>query len=212
MKLFEMTQIFIDLDGTLLINQKRFESILLDISQLKQSDIKDFIGYKRLGLSNIHILSQFYGYDRYALEDFKNKWAEKIEEKQFLMKDLVVKGAREWLRNAPKNTELTICTARRNSDNLLWQLNYLEIAGLFERIVVTYGNPMKHSFISELGLQINNRSWFIGDSVEDIKSGKLLGLKTCAVLTGYTPLHEFENCSPDLILKDITDFDISNLL
>ena len=45
-----------------------------------------------------------------------------------------------------------------------------------------------------------------------IKSGKLLGLKTCAVLTGYALLNDVENCSPDLIIKDITDFDISNLL
>jgi phosphoglycolate phosphatase len=207
-----MYQIFIDLDGTLLINQKRFESILLDITKLKQSDIKDFIGYKKLGLSNIHILSQYYGYDTYALEIFKNKWLEKIEEKQFLMKDSLMQRTREWLENVPKNSELILCTARRSRDNLFWQLNYLEIAGLFERVVVTYGNPMKHSFISELGLQMNDRSWFIGDSVEDIKSGKMLGIKTCAVLTGYTPLHEFEKCSPDLILNDIGDFDISNLL
>jgi phosphoglycolate phosphatase len=200
------------LDGTLIINQKRFESILLDITKLKQSDIKDFIGYKKLGLSNIHILSQYYGYDTYALEIFKNKWLEKIEEKQFLMKDSLMQRTREWLENVPKNSELILCTARRSRDNLFWQLNYLEIAGLFERVVVTYGNPMKHSFISELGLQMNDRSWFIGDSVEDIKSGKMLGIKTCAVLTGYTPLHEFEKCSPDLILNDIGDFDISNLL
>jgi len=211
MELFEMAQIFIDLDGTLLINQKRFESILLDISQLKQSEIEDFIEYKKLGLSNIQILSQHFGYDKYSLEEFKSKWLEKIEEKQFLTKDSLVRGAKDWLRHTSKNTELILCTARRNRDNLIWQLNYFEIANVFKRIVVTYGNPIKHTFISELALEISDKSWFIGDSVEDIKSGKLLGIKTCAVLTGYTLLQEVEKYSPDLILKDITHFDISNL-
>ena len=212
MALCEMTQLFIDLDGTLLINQKRFESLLLDISQLKQIEIKDFIKYKKLGLSNIQILSQYYKYDSDALEDFKNKWFEKIEEKQFLIKDSLVEGVKEWLRNVPKNTELILCTARQNRNNLLWQLNYLEIASSFSRVVITYGNPMKHSFISEIELQANDKSWFIGDSVEDVKSGKLLGLKTCAVLSGYALLNDIKNCSPNLIIKDITDFDISNLL
>jgi hypothetical protein len=119
-----MTQIFIDLDGTLLINQKRFESILLDISQLKKSEIKDFMEYKKLGLSNIQILSQHFGYDKYSLEAFKNIWLEKIEEKQFLFKDSLVMGAIDWLRHASKNTELILCTARRNRENLLWQLNH----------------------------------------------------------------------------------------
>ena len=207
-----MIHIYIDLDGTLIINQKRFESLLLDILKLKQNEIDIFLEYKKLGFSNIEILSKYFGCNKLDINAFESKWLERIEDKHFLKEDSLVDGAKEWLKNIPKNIELTLCTARQNRENLLWQLNYLDIACYFHRVIVTYGNPMKHSFIKEVVGEIDRRSWFIGDSVEDINSGKMLELRTCAVLTGYTLLDEIVNCAPDLILKKITDFDLSNLL
>ena len=56
-----MIHIYIDLDGTLIINQKRFESLLLDILKLKQNEIDIFLEYKKLGFSNIEILSKYFG-------------------------------------------------------------------------------------------------------------------------------------------------------
>ena len=207
-----MINVYVDLDGTLIFNQKRFESLLLDILKLKQNEVDIFLEYKKLGFSNIEILSKHFGRNKLDIEAFKSKWLERIEDKHFLKEDSLVDGAKEWLKNVPKNIELTLCTARQNRENLLWQLNYLDIACYFHRVIVTYGNPMKHSFIKEVVGEIDRRSWFIGDSVEDINSGKMLELRTCAVLTGYTLLDEIVNCAPDLILKKITDFDLSNLL
>ena len=207
-----MIQIYIDLDGTLLNNFKRFEILLLDILRLKQNQVEDFFEYKKLGLSNVEILTKHYDYGVSELETFKSRWLEKIEQRDYLKHDSLIEGTKKWLGNFCNDFQLILCTARQNRENLLWQLNDLDIACYFHGVIVTYGNPAKHSFIKEAVLEIDKRSWFIGDSVEDINSGQMLGLRTCAVLTGYTLLDEIVNCSPDLILKKITDFNLSNLL
>lgn len=207
-----MIQIYIDLDGTLLNNFKRFEILLLDILRLKQNQVENFFEYKKLGLSNVEILTKHYDYGVSELETFKSRWLEKIEQRDYLKHDSLVEGTKKWLGNFCNDFQLILCTARQNRENLLWQLNDLDIACYFHEVIVTYGNPVKHSFIKEAALEIDKRSWFIGDSVEDINSGQMLGLRTCAVLTGYTLLDEIVNCSPDLILKKITDFNLSNLL
>ena len=207
-----MIQIYIDLDGTLLNNFKRFEILLLDILRLKQNQVENFFEYKKLGLSNVEILTKHYDYGVSELETFKSRWLEKIEQRDYLKHDSLIDGTKKWLGDFCNDFQLILCTARQNRENLLWQLNDLDIACYFHGVIVTYGNPVKHSFIKEAVLEIDKRSWFIGDSVEDINSGQMLGLRTCAVLTGYTLLDEIVNCSPDLILKKITDFNLSNLL
>ena len=46
----------------------------------------------------------------------------------------------------------------------------------------------------------------IGDSVVDIKAGKLAGAKTVAVLSGIYTREELEPEKPDLIIENINEF------
>ena len=47
------------------------------------------------------------------------------------------------------------------------------------------------------------RALMVGDHPMDVRAGRLVGAKTVAVLTGYSPLERFEPENPDLILKQI---------
>ena len=50
-------------------------------------------------------------------------------------------------------------------------------------------------------------TWVIGDTSHDIRCGKALGCKTLAVATGRFDLDELNTHQPDLLFKDLSDFD-----
>lgn len=55
----------------------------------------------------------------------------------------------------------------------------------------------------ELGLVGNKSVFVVGDTPEDIKSGKNAGVKTIAVATGNYSRKELKEANPDFVLKDL---------
>jgi len=51
-------------------------------------------------------------------------------------------------------------------------------------------------------------TWVIGDTVHDILCGKALGCKTLAVTTGRYTMEQLELHQPDLIFRDLSDFEV----
>ena len=50
-------------------------------------------------------------------------------------------------------------------------------------------------------------TWLIGDTAHDIHCGKALGCKTLAVATGRYSIQQLSALQPDLVLKDLSDFE-----
>ena len=51
-----------------------------------------------------------------------------------------------------------------------------------------------------------SQDWMIGDTGKDIQVGQMLGIKTCAVLSGFLNEKALLNYGPDLILPTAADF------
>jgi len=52
-----------------------------------------------------------------------------------------------------------------------------------------------------------SHTWVIGDTAHDIHCGKMLGCRTLAVATGRYSMEELAAYQPDLVLKDLSDFE-----
>jgi phosphoglycolate phosphatase len=52
-----------------------------------------------------------------------------------------------------------------------------------------------------------DHTWVIGDTNHDIHCGKTLGCKTLAVATGRYSMEQLASHQPDMVLKDLSDFE-----
>lgn len=53
---------------------------------------------------------------------------------------------------------------------------------------------------------VPDQVWVIGDTPLDVCCARAIGAKVIAVATGTHPFDELSNCQPDLVLRDLSDF------
>ena len=130
-----------------------------------------------------------------------------------LLKVELLPGVSETMKELSRRAQLALVTQRRVSkDKVTEELKNLGLARYF-KIVIT-GLDTDHLKPSPDALIICARKMnlplckcvIVGDSVVDIKAGKLAGAKTVAVLSGIYTREELEREKPDLIIENINDF------
>ena len=77
----------------------------------------------------------------------------------------------------------------------------------FETIMVTERKKSKEELLAEIR-DLREDDWFLGDTGHDITVGKKLGIRTCAVLSGFLSEKSLIPYAPDLILPIVTAFHI----
>ncbi|MFN5877929.1 MAG: HAD family hydrolase, partial [Flavobacteriales bacterium] len=80
---------------------------------------------------------------------------------------------------------------------------------IFENIFVTEQKSDKHSLILK-NVLVSLEDWLIGDTGKDIEAGKKLGINTAAVLSGFLNQEKLASYQPDLILTDVTLFQLNS--
>jgi phosphoglycolate phosphatase-like HAD superfamily hydrolase len=93
---------------------------------------------------------------------------------------------------------------------LLVQLDALGIRPFFHEILSEPGNDrvdrqkaaLIEDYLKRHGLDAEG-SWMIGDTEADVGAGKIVGLKTAAVLTGIRDVKHLKKAEPDHLLDDI---------
>jgi len=202
--------IYIDLDGTILDVSERYYRLYYDVVTsfggkplpkekywaLKRRKIPE---EKILKLSNVDNISACI-----------KKRLEKIESTTYLKYDLPLPSSLATLillKN--KLNRLILVTLRSSKENLYKQLKSLRILHLFDRILTTNANKNQWLIKSEL---IKADSYFdksssviVGDTEVDILAGKILGIKTVAVLTGIRSKDILLANKPDYIINSIKD-------
>ena len=127
-------------------------------------------------------------------------------QQEYLNLDSVTIGVREFLNRCSNEHELFICTARQSSKNALDQLDKLDILRFFKDVFVTEQVRRKCDLLHSRELNLCASDWFIGDTGHDVIAGKALGLKTCAVLSGFMTERALCKYSPDIVLSNVTSF------
>ena len=101
-----------------------------------------------------------------------------------------------------------LVTARQSSIGVEKQLADLGWSRFFKNVIVTLAKSSKEEAIKSLTVP-RAADIIVGDTCEDICTGKALDILTVAVETGHTLKSAFEACSPDAIIPSVSMFDAS---
>jgi phosphoglycolate phosphatase-like HAD superfamily hydrolase len=203
--------IYIDLDGTILDISERYINLFSKITGLSHNNGIEFWECKKKGMSTKDILSN-YGFSLNQQGDFKNAWFKLVEKDNYLIFDKVFPDVQNLLELTYRSENIVICTARQNKDFVFKQLKNLKILNFFAGVLVTEKTLTKEFLIRNYRIVENSNSydldWFIGDTFEDMETGFDLGINTCAVLTGLTPIEKFKEArnQPTLIKDSLSSF------
>ena len=154
------------------------------------------------------ILRKIFGYDDEAIDTFINKWMNLIESTEFLAFDKNFPYTHPTLSRLYGRAKLIVCTARQHRLSTVEQLKNLNLLNFFSEILVTEKINSKSFLIQSQLCCINENDWIIGDTGNDINTGKQLGIKTCAVLSGFLNSTSLLQYKPDVVLNSINDFSI----
>jgi phosphoglycolate phosphatase-like HAD superfamily hydrolase len=145
-------------------------------------------------------------------DDFLHLWRAKIETQEALKLDTLHPERLRVLEEVSGNANVYLCTARQDEANLNNQLEMLGISKFFTQVLVTKQVKSKFnvvkSFFENSYMFLKEDDWFVGDTLEDISTGRYLGMQTCGVLSGLTSQENFNAMTPppNIVLKDIVDF------
>lgn len=197
--------IFFDLDGTLIDSKMRLYKLFQEIIPQSTLTYDDYWNFKSNQVSNESILRTEFDFDTASVSIFNKEWMKRIESPDLLASDTVFPGLQVALSDLRSKSMLHICTARQFRNRTLDQLKALGLLPYFETVMITEQTRSKEELISETpGLGPND--WIIGDTGKDIKVGKFLGIKTCAVLSGFLNEKCLLKYGPDLLLPWASNF------
>ena len=197
-------KIIFDLDGTLICSKKRLHELFCDLANNRNLSFSDYWDFKFSGYSNQDILKNKFGYSEEKINRFVTLWMDKIEENYYLEMDAPVAGLQSFLEKINVNNQLYICTARQSATQVKNQLKKLSISEFFEEVFVTEQRFTKTELLLNSGVTFSENDWFVGDTGHDIKTGQQLGIKTCALLSGFMPESALKTYSPSIVLSDVT--------
>jgi phosphoglycolate phosphatase len=202
-------KVIFDLDGTLICSKKRLHELFCDLVKSRDLSFPSYWDLKFSGNSNQDILKNRFNYTADKINEFVSNWMRNIESDSYLGIDTLIYGAKAFLEEISQNNELYICTARQSVSQATKQLENLAISSYFQEVFVTEQRLTKEELLVNSGLQFNKQDWFIGDTGHDMTTGKKIGTKTCAVLSGFMSYPALASYSPDIIVSDITKFNFA---
>ena len=163
---------------------------------------------KQRKISNETILLSILGKDQAQITHFVTQWMTLIESPPYLALDENFVGIHVALTRFQQQADLHLCTDRQLRQPVLDQLASLDILHFFKQILVTEKNHCKESLIAAHVANRSLQDWMVGDTGKDIQVGKLLNMKTCAVLSGFLGRESLEGYNPDLILDSVVNFSL----
>ena len=194
-----------DLDGTLIDARQRLYCLFQQLVPSSKLTFQSYWAFKQNKVSNETILANEFGFDAPAIERFLSVWLEKIESSELLDLDKNFPGMHGALDRLSKQARLHVCTARQHRQLAVDQIDRLGLLPYFESIMVTEGTTRKEELIGCVS-GLGPRDWIIGDTGKDVLVGQALGIRTCAVLSGFLSEKSLLPYGPDLILPVATDF------
>ncbi len=197
--------IIFDLDGTLIDSRCRLYRLFQKLVPESNLSHDSYWSLKRRKISNETILIREFGYDEAAIVRFVADWMGLIESTEYLVLDTNIPGIHESLGRLRIDANLHVCTARQQRKAVVDQLDRLGLGRFFSNVMVTEQIRGKEEMIGALP-DLSSTDWIIGDTGKDIQVGQALGIKTCAVLTGFLSEESLMPYSPDLILPSVADF------
>jgi len=203
--LAERIKIFFDLDGTIIDSKNRLYDLFVALTGIDIS-FDEYWLIKKDMVSNEDILNRFL-YTPDQIKSFRLNWMDKIEQPEYLNKDQKFTFTQDVLETLQSNNyELYLITARQSKERVKEQLHNLDLLKYFKKLLVTEQKFKKQYLITQLDIKLSKNDFMVGDTGMDILTGKRIGVKTVAVLTGFRSKEQLLIYSPDFIYNDILEF------
>lgn len=196
--------IFFDFDGTLIDSQKRLYMLFQHLVTESALTFDEYWNLKKNKISHQEILCGRFNYSSDKIIEFEKNWMARIELPEWLALDRPFDGINEFLVGLAQKHTLYVVTARQFESNALQQIKGFGWADLFKKVFVTQQKKEKFELITN-EVKINEQDWFVGDSGKDIQTGKRLGIKTAAVLSGFLNKEKLLEYKPDVIKLHVMD-------
>lgn len=196
--------VFFDLDGTLINSKERVYQLFIDLTKVV-IPFEDYWDYKKDKKSNEYLLSSRFGFSQSSIIKFKDEWMDQIENLNYLSMDKLFDFTIPTL-NFCKSEEFTmyVVTNRQSIPNTFNQLENLGIQHFFKDILISEHKTTKIELIKQRSNSHSSEDIIIGDTGEDIKSGKELRIRSIGVLSGFRNREQLELHEPDHIIKNIS--------
>jgi phosphoglycolate phosphatase len=196
--------IFFDLDGTLIDSKRRLYELFCFLNKSVSLSYQEYWHLKENKINHKEILINKFGYNEEEFRLFEIKWMKEIEKDKWLFLDKPFVGIKELLNSLSKNHNLYLVTARQSKYKVLKQLNSFEWNSYFCKILVTEQKYEKYQLIVD-NVVVSSDDYFVGDTGKDIETGKKLGIRTIAVLSGFLNKKSLIGYKPDFIFENVNN-------
>lgn len=194
--------IFFDLDGTLLDSKSRLFNLFQYLVPESAFTFDEYWALKMRKMSHRQILLNQFGYSMENFLNFEDKWMNLIEQDEWLDFDKPFAGVTEYLLELSKRHNIYLVTARQSESVAIKQIKIQGWEKIFKKIFVTGQKVEKFDLIFN-AITVQGEDWFVGDTGKDIQTGKLLGINTAAVLSGFLSRDILHKYNPDIIVDDV---------
>ena len=201
--------IFFDLDGTLIDSKRRLYALFQYLVQESNYTFNDYWKLKKDKVSHSQILSQHFNYGANDILKFNQRWMNQIEQKEWLDFDLPFDGMSDYLIELSKRHSLFVITARQSEAMAIIQIEGYGWSNIFQKIFVTGQKLDKYQLITS-SINVSTHDWLVGDTGKDIQTGKLLGINTAAVLSGFLSEDRLLEYEPDLIVENVINLNFKD--
>lgn len=194
--------IYCDLDGTIIDVSDRLYFFYRKFMKGKKKLTKNsYWNFKKMKMPEDIIVKKTCKDEKF-IKNYMKQRKKLLENKKFLKYDKSIKSSVAAVKKLRKNNKVIIVTAREKRSNLLKELKKLKVLKLFDKILSS-GTMSKKNMILKSCTFDRKKAIIVGDTEEEIKAGKNLGIKTIAVLSGMRNRKYLKKCKPDLIIKSI---------
>lgn len=210
-----LPDLYLDLDGTILDVAPRYHHVhratVRALGAESRLSRQAFWEHKRAGWTNARILEHEGLASRVDPKEYGARFLASIESDEAQALDSLLPGARDALDALGREHALVIVTLRREREPLARSLARLGIGGLFDDVlsgspIGAAGEHTKAALVRSRGRAVENESWLVGDTEIDVRAGKALGLRTCAVTSGIRDSQLLKNEGPERVAADVAAF------
>lgn len=201
--------IFFDLDGTLIDARERLYRLFQQLVPTSSLSFDQYWEQKRNKISHKELLADMFNYTDDTIEAFQRDWMINIERPEWLALDKPFDGISDRLKELKKSCNLFVVTHRQFRESVSGQMTQFGWLDLFKDVFVTSQKTEKYDLIKNVA-DISPDDWFVGDTGNDIQTGKKLGVRTVAVLSGFLSREKLSEYSPDRIEDNVLKIKFSS--